>query len=552
MKRTIRLASSRARHLNHKHYQGVSKRRRAFGNSRSILFTLLCLVFICPISMAYGATLGPYSSLTDFQNAINSVNSIYGTPVSEVVHVVLADSGTAYSGDLNVSNVVGSENHKVIIRSETPGGATISGNINWNFTSCDYLVIHGFNFYNITGSTFMVLKDFSHGRVTNNTFDNTPDHTIDIRGTNNDFSLVGWSQNNTIDHNTFKNHTDTILIEVFIIHRDPECGYGYTWHDDGNTDNTFEYNVFKDCSLDNNREAIQIGRGSGNTCYNEEAYTATYTTVQFNLFDNWDDDEIISVKSANNTIRFNTIISSNGAIKNRLGHNNTYNANIFDIGSETSNTKFKGLRIQGTGHVIKNNYFRGTDHGIQLAQGDGANDPDVDDVLIANNTFKDSEYGVYRYGSEPNNPTNVTVINNHAERTSGSFTWRELFADLPGTGNTWGNNLVYCPSCPNDGVDTNISSGVTKLGSARLVNQKAGLLVNWYYPNAYTDGIFNLNVTFDIEGQTRANPPDIGFDENTDADIGRPMLTEENVGVQWPGITLLSAPTGLRIISGGN
>jgi hypothetical protein len=78
-----------------------------------------------------------------------------------------------------------------------------------------------------------------------------------------------------------------------------------------------------------------------------------------------------------------------------------------------------------------------------------------------------------------------------------------------------------------DLINPAISSGITNSGSFELTLQKATNHVDWWYLSTYTDGTYNATVTVDEQGQTRANPPDIGMDESGGTD------SEIEVGVTW-------------------
>ncbi|MDR6550151.1 S-layer homology domain-containing protein [Paenibacillus qinlingensis] len=101
-----------------------------------------------------------------------------------------------------------------------------------------------------------------------------------------------------------------------------------------------------------------------------------HVTVQYNLFDGLNgEDEIISVKSSDNTIRYNTVLNSFGGIVARHGHRNSFYGNFIIADRKKLGTS--GFRIYGNDHKIYNNYMEGlTDDAIQLDGGTEDAGPD--------------------------------------------------------------------------------------------------------------------------------------------------------------------------------
>ena len=131
-------------------------------------------------------------------------------------------------------------------------------------------------------------------------------------------------------------------------------------------------------------EGIQIGLyQSENMDYN--------CTIEFNLFEDYDGEiECISVKSSNNTVRYNTFRESACTITLRHTNNTRVEENYFFCdGKEDCG----GLRVMGQRHVIVNNYIEESRStwdnigGINMYAGD-SQDPYrklVKDVVLRNN-----------------------------------------------------------------------------------------------------------------------------------------------------------------------
>ncbi|OMF37983.1 hypothetical protein BK133_03080 [Paenibacillus sp. FSL H8-0548] len=139
-----------------------------------------------------------------------------------------------------------------------------------------------------------------------------------------------------------------------------------------------EYNYFHSIGprVSNGLEAIRLGLSS-------LSLNSGFVTIQHNLFDGLDgEDEIISVKSSDNIVRYNTILNSYGGIVSRHGNRNSFYGN-FIIGDGITPGR-SGFRIYGNGHKIYNNYMEAlTDRIIRLDggthddSGDGGTNPIV-------------------------------------------------------------------------------------------------------------------------------------------------------------------------------
>lgn len=139
-----------------------------------------------------------------------------------------------------------------------------------------------------------------------------------------------------------------------------------------------EYNYFHSISprVSNGLEAIRLGLSS-------LSLNSGFVTIQYNLFDGLNgEDEIISVKSSDNIVRYNTIINSYGGIVSRHGNRNSFYGN-FIVGDGVTPGR-SGFRIYGNDHKIYNNYMESlTDRIIRLDGGthddggDGGTNPVV-------------------------------------------------------------------------------------------------------------------------------------------------------------------------------
>ena len=114
---------------------------------------------------------------------------------------------------------------------------------------------------------------------------------------------------------------------------------------------------------------------------------ASNTVIEDNYFERANGEaEIISIKSNGNFVRRNIFKNCKGSLVLRHGDNNIVSENIF---FGTDEPKSGGIRIQGSGHLVLNNYFQDLEaFGIGMMDGT----PDdlyirVSDVQLLFNTF---------------------------------------------------------------------------------------------------------------------------------------------------------------------
>jgi len=135
---------------------------------------------------------------------------------------------------------------------------------------------------------------------------------------------------------------------------------------EGNTHNRIDHNhILNHEKLDPevNVEAIQIGGGLYSFLFD------AHSVIEFNKFYKCNaNNELISIKTSSNVIRYNHVEDSGGHITVRGGEYNDLEGNI--ILANASKERSDGLRAHGRGNRIVNNYIA-TPHtfGIQLADG---------------------------------------------------------------------------------------------------------------------------------------------------------------------------------------
>jgi poly(beta-D-mannuronate) lyase len=451
----------------------------------------------------------------------------------------LAD-GT-YSGDLELSiEGAGTAEQPITVAAENSGMAIINnGEISARIGG-QYIVLQGFVFRDGTsGSSIIKFEketECSHCRVTEISI-------IDMDGGDYDSSkwIEVYGQYNRIDHSWFSGKESRGALLVFPRWIDEDDFDEDTWPTEYAQ---IDHNYFGDRppafgqayagSSDNEYEGIRLGLSTTHTA-------SSQTIVEYNYFERIQGEaEVISNKSTDNTIRYNTVRDSNGSIVTRHGsHADISNNFIFGDDNPFSG----GIRLVDSDHTVTNNYIEGARYassnwngGIVLTTGDGAGRTDngyqnVENVLVAHNTIVDSVNSINVYGGKNDEaPENIYFVNNIIANAVGAII-RTNDEDMPAS-STFDGNYVYGELFSDKDGFTSYS-GLTIL-DAKLAKASDGL----YRPSADSPvltaavvdtGDFTLPTT-DMDGQTRSGTTLSGADEVLATTITRSPLTLNHIG----------------------
>ena len=444
----------------------------------------------------------------------------------------------------------GADNNPIVIKAETVGGVTLTGESHFTFKKAAHIVLEGFVFDGQGDNTLIKLEGCHHIRITRNVFElqtSDPIKWVYIGGYWSDNTFQFASHHNRIDHNTFQNKSYLGHYITIDGSNDGNSDYRQSTYD------RIDHNHFKNNGprAENEQESIRIG-------WSEMSMSSGYTVVEHNLFEDCDGDpEIISVKSCDNTIRHNTFRSSYGTLSLRHGNRNRIEGNYFfgdgkangsftNSSGNTSTLYTGGIRIYGTDHVIVNNYFeelKGTrwDAPITLTQGDAIDGSSTnwskhfraERVTIAYNTLVNNVHGI-EIGFDNNGNYNkglkdITIANNLITGSENSLVAYKD-GNTQGSEIAWLNNLMF-PT----GSATLTSDGSTfDTTEVRVLDP---LLVDdgnvWRTVAAspsIVNGITGFTNSQDIEGQNRPTFSNYGADHfSLDTVIYKP-LTASDVG----------------------
>ncbi|WP_233262332.1 chondroitinase-B domain-containing protein [Vitiosangium sp. GDMCC 1.1324] len=483
-----------------------------------------------------------YVRLVGYGNTSNAWNSyqeveIYGSAAEAVPNVftsaqlttalanatagttlILADGTYTNNGAFILKGKNGTAASPITIKAANRGKAIISGGASIQVVGSSHVIIEGLKFTN-TGNSAVVLEGSNNIRLTRNTF------ALIENGTKLKWLLLkgNGSNHNRIDHNDFGGKSDPDPV----IAMDGNYSTQMTQYD------VIEYNYFHDIGprLSNGLETIRLG-------LSDVSQLDGHATVQYNLFENCDGDpEFISIKSGHNTVRYNTVITSQGQLTARHGNNNSIYGNF--ILGDGNKSGVGGIRLYGTDHKVYNNYLEKlTDDALLIDGGDFDGGPTSsnyteDDLAkhwrvyrseVVNNTIIDSTTGILIGRKYTYAPVDVKVANNLIRNTTGTLyneykTSNTLFQGNIGYGGTLTNKSRTSSEIRNVNPSLTTVDGLQKLTSTSpAINAAVGTY-------AY--------VAEDMDGQIRSIN-DVGGDEYSTASIANRPLSSADVGPNAP------------------
>ncbi|HEX7307746.1 polysaccharide lyase 6 family protein [Lentzea sp.] len=379
----------------------------------------------------------------------------------------------------------------VTVAARTPGAAVFTRG-GFELGAVTGVTIEGFVFDGTSSTT--VPPEAQATRITRNTYNGNKDGA----------SLTVSADDVQVDHNTFSNRSNE---GVYLQITGPGSEIAKrTW---------VHHNHFYNHSFSGNNggESIRLG-------YSHKQSKSAYAVVEHNLFEKANGDpEAISVKSSDNTVRFNTIRDSKGYIVLRHGNRTTVEGNVL-FGS--------GIRFHGNDHRVFNNYVQNTgDRAIVFGKGSETDSGPTstshdrpDRVTVAFNTLigtgavVDSDTGTYA-------PKDCVLANNVIQGSSS-----KLVDLMSGSTVKYEGNIVW-------GGTAGIPSGYRAV-DPKLVRDANGLLrLSSGSPAIDSSAGTYSYVTRDFDPQARSGKPDVGADEYSSSAARKP-LTKADVGVSAP------------------
>lgn len=439
-----------------------------------------------------------------FQTAVN--NAVAGDIIE------LADGN--YSA-FKIRRKYGTHSAPIVIKAANPLGAVFNaGQLELEFTR--HIIVQGFRW---TTSTSQKMRGTHYCRLTGNSFE------LDETG----LSSLVWisiggadSHHNRVDHNDFKNKTAL----GNYVQLSGENGQVSQYD---RIDHNYFFNLGPRAV--NGKEAVRLG-DSG------LSQSSGHTVLEYNLFERCDGDpEIVSIKTSDNVVRYNTFRRSQGGLTARQGNRSLLYGNFF-IGEDAEGTG--GIRAYGDDHKIFNNYFEGltgteANAPIAITNGDADNGhlPGADQskhyrpqrILVANNTLVGNVSNIEIGGNYNLPPRDLTFANNIVVAATGNVVrYRNdpiNFSYAGNIGYTTGSATMGIEVTPAEinNIDPLLieANGVSKLGDGSPAIDSSA--INYDF------------LVEDFEGQTRDGQPDVGADEYGEFVPQRLPLTEEFAGI---------------------
>jgi hypothetical protein len=436
--------------------------------------------------------------------------------------IILADGTYSHSG-LTI-DVAATSTDPVVIKAANVGGAHWQG----------YLRLYDSSYVTIEGLVFdaeaqrydsqnIHMENSEHCRITRCLFDldESGAGISDIRY----WLVVESGRYNEIDHCQF-NAKKTTQATLKVIYNEYRPNIHHNW---------FNGRTYPGSNL-NGYETLQLGSGSSG-CKME----SMQAKIDYNLFEECDGEaEIVSVKTSDNYIRFNTFQECRGQLVLRMADNCEVYNNYFL--NPSLKTGAGGIRIHGSYNEIYNNYFHKlTDEAIETRFGDTDTTGGTEETkyrqsignLIAYNTMYSSRTHVLDFGTADSTytlpPKDWDIVNN-------IFTiYQAGLIDGSGDTNTFYENNIADEF---GGI-----SDITDMGRTLSSNE---MWVVYFGLTVGTDGIYrqtssspgrnqatyitDIAYLKDLDHESRDTTPDIGADEYRSYAPSYHPLTSSDVG----------------------
>jgi poly(beta-D-mannuronate) lyase len=424
------------------------------------------------------------SSIADLQSRINS--AVAGD-------VIVVHNGVYTTSASITVNRQGTATDPIRIVAKTIGGVEITGTHGFNVTSpAAHVEIEGFLFTHVSGRN-QIRSGATHIRFTRNFFECT----------GNGAYLTVAGHDAEVDRNEFRNKS-TVGNMIDVRGTGSQIAQRVWIH----------HNYFHDFTNpgENGAETIRFGLSG-------LSLSQGFGVIEHNLFVRCTgENEMLSIKSGSNTIRYNTLLESPGAqITLRHGNENLVYGNYLR-GTD-------GIRIFGDRHQVFSNYLEANSGGINIGNGagevaDGAaltTHDRPDDCVISFNTLVNNVRNYYMTGRTNGlGATNTVFANNVLQGGGAAASLNGLY-----TGGVWSGNIIWATA----------GAGALPEGAYEVANPLLEAKANGVFrPQAGSPVIDSATgeypaVVVDMDGQPRTGPKDKGADEVSAAPIVAELMT---------------------------
>ena len=499
------------------------------GWSGDLSGTQLTKTFTIGNNMAIGAAIS-INTTPPVKRTVNNVTAFKAA----LAAMNPGDTVEVENGSYNLSSLTitrsGCELQPIVITAKNKGQVILNGASALIFKNMKYVTLKGFSFQSAGIGSGIKLENCSRFRITENEFayTETSSCTWITIGDTYASPLPLRSGYNRVDHNSFSGKTQA----------------GNYIRLDGNINqqtqyDTIDHNHFKNNGprADNEKESIRVGVST-------LSKSSGFTLIEYNLFEDCDGDpEIVSIKSCDNTVRYNTFVRCLGTVCLRQGFRSTVEGNYFFGDNKTASFNggtigCGGVRVYAKDHNVINNYFSGLtgarwDAAITITNGDVTNSSASladhylpENLKVAFNTFvnnkSDIEIGFDNNGNYPLKPINCSIENNVVIQNTNPIIKSYSTTSLAGV--TFNNNIMYPTGSATVGITATAAAiNVTdpKLVSpictapADCLQSNASKVMRLSFGSPAIDAASGNfpNVSLDNERQPRSGAKDIGADE---------------------------------------
>ncbi|SHM80248.1 chondroitinase-B domain-containing protein [Mucilaginibacter sp. OK098] len=336
---------------------------------RNLLLTMSCL--FCILTSA-SAKIYKVSNPDEFKKAAGTAEA--GD------EIVIADGN--YNAWEAVAQINGTAAKPVIIRAQSSGKVIFSGEVNnpvFQLTG-SYTVISGLNFtgcnlFKGQGNTGVLieLKDSKYCRITDCTFTKNEVKTQFMPIV----VVSGIGEHNRVDHCNFISNINNQELQVKVTAKAAPL-FTMVDHNEFKDKDSVTWKVY------NGGECVQIGQDPvllGNQ--------DTRSIVRDNRFIRCSaEPEVISNKSSGNSYIHNYFEDCHGELVMRGGHDCLIDSNTFEGGKG-------GIRINGTHHIITNNWLNKLPTGIRLMYGMAKGKTEIGFYIAASDCLVKSNHITY-------------------------------------------------------------------------------------------------------------------------------------------------------------
>jgi hypothetical protein len=400
------------------------------------------------------------------------------------------------------------------------------------FTNCSGLIFEGFKIGPNTAGTLTKVVNSTNIKILRNSFDHT-----NISASQSTIVTTQGTDTIEIAYNSFTNKNVGTVSGSYIKNQ---------WDDPQMTKNMHvHHNYFQNIvpepsgstfAGDSDRECIVLG-------ISDSQDVVTNHIIEYNLFEDCDgENEIITVKTSANVIRYNTFKNCLGSVSVRFGTQTEVYGNYFFADSNNQNAypgDTGGVRVYGSYHKIYNNFFKdltGTTWRIPiLLDGGDTNDSTGGDghekptyCEVANNTIVNCAWGIGFGINYTKAPQYNKVANNIVQNSTNSL----FYVVKTDSTNTFEGNIANPTGTATVGVTKTTDEiwNVDPLLIAATSNGYAIFRLGAGSPAInYAKGTYSY-VVQDMDGQYRYTP-DCGADEYWGGSVNQNPLTTANVGL---------------------